>query len=244
MKLTAIAAGLFVGTIFFVIDNPPLQAQELPQADLIESVLTVTVEDPLALPAAAPKPPEPVEHVVLINETLSTIAAVHGTSWQRLYAKNLDISNPNVITVGQKVIIPLTDEVLAERALPVVAPPAPASPGASGSAMDSVASQSQARGSSAGNGYAPGWCTYYAKQRRPDLPNNLGNADTWAARAAAQGIPTGSAPRAGAIGQQGMHVVYIEAVNADGSVTISEVGSGNGIVTSRTAPAGSFQYIY
>ena len=100
-------------------------------------------------------------------------------------------------------------------------------------------------GSSAGNTYYYGYCTFYAKSRRPDLPNNLGNADTWVARAAAQGIATGSAPRVGAIGQQGMHVVYVESVNGDGTVTVSEMNfQGWGVTSSRTVPAGTFQYIY
>lgn len=80
---------------------------------------------------------------------------------------------------------------------------------------------------------------------RPDLPNNLGNADTWVARAAAQGIPTGSAPRVGAIGQQGMHVVYVQSVNGNGTVTISEMNyQGLYIISTRTVPANSFMYIY
>jgi peptidoglycan DL-endopeptidase CwlO len=77
------------------------------------------------------------------------------------------------------------------------------------------------------------------------LPNNLGNANTWVARAAAQGIPTGSAPRVGAIGQQGMHVVYVESVNGDGTVTVSEMNfRGRYVISSRTVPASTFRYIY
>jgi surface antigen len=80
---------------------------------------------------------------------------------------------------------------------------------------------------------------------RPDLPNNLGNANTWVSRAAAQGLATGSAPRVGAVGQQGMHVVYVEAVNGDGTVTISEMNhAGLYVRTVRTVPASTFMYIY
>lgn len=98
---------------------------------------------------------------------------------------------------------------------------------------------------SAGNTYARGYCTWYAKSRRPDLPNNLGNANTWFTRANSQGIPTGTVPRAGAIGQRGWHVVYIERVNADGTVFVSEMNyKGWGITSTRSAPANSFKYIY
>lgn len=99
--------------------------------------------------------------------------------------------------------------------------------------------------STAGNPYARGNCTWYAKSRRPDMPNNLGNANTWVARARAQGIPTGLTPKAGAIAQRGWHVVYIERVNGDGTVFLSEMNyRGLGIVSTRTVPANSFQYIY
>lgn len=96
-----------------------------------------------------------------------------------------------------------------------------------------------------GNGYSPNNCTWYAKSRRPDLPNNLGDSISWVANASAQGIPTGSTPRAGAIGQQGMHVVYIESVNSDGTVYLSEMNYDfNGGFRYRTAPASNFMYIY
>lgn len=98
---------------------------------------------------------------------------------------------------------------------------------------------------SQGNLYTPNNCTWYAKSRRPDLPNNLGDSISWVTNASAQGIPTGSTPKAGAIGQQGMHVVYIEAVNGDGTVYLSEMNYDfNGGFRYRTAPASNFSYIY
>ena len=99
--------------------------------------------------------------------------------------------------------------------------------------------------SSPGNTYAKGHCTWYAKKRRPDLPNNLGNANTWYQRARSQGISTGTAPAVGAIAQKGMHVVYVERVNADGTIYISEMNYvGRGKVSHRTVPANGFKYIY
>jgi surface antigen len=101
------------------------------------------------------------------------------------------------------------------------------------------------RGSSSGNLYVPGYCTWYVKNQRPDLPNNLGNAATWVSRAAAQGIPTGSTPQAGAVGQRGNHVVYVKSVNSDGSVNISEMNhKGLYVITHRTLPGNYFQYVY
>jgi surface antigen len=95
------------------------------------------------------------------------------------------------------------------------------------------------------NTYATGNCTWYAKQMRPDLPDNLGNADTWYERAQAQGIEVGTEPVEGAIGQSGMHVVFVEKVNNDGTIIISEMNyQGLGVIDQRKLPANSFQYIY
>lgn len=105
------------------------------------------------------------------------------------------------------------------------------------------------RASIAGNDYVPGQCVWYAKNRRPDLPNSMGNANQWIASAQGHGIPTGSEPMEGAIGVSFDyylgHVVYVESVNPDGSVNISEMNyEGPFIISYRTASASEFQYIY
>jgi LysM repeat protein len=58
-------------------------------------------------------------------------------------------------------------------------------------------------------------------------------------------ITVGSAPRAGAIGEEPGHVVYVESVNGS-MVTISEMNynGGVGVVHRRTVPASEFRYIY
>lgn len=102
----------------------------------------------------------------------------------------------------------------------------------------------QPRQAISGNGYDYCQCTYYAKQKRPDLPNNLGNANTWVIRARAQGIPTGSVPKVGAIGQRGMHVVYLEKVEGN-RIYISELNYDyNCGFRYRWANASDFLYIY
>lgn len=206
-----------------------------------------TPEEPKAEPAPAPLPPVVITHTIVSGDTLTKIANVHQTTWQRLFAKNIQITNPDTINVGETITIPDALEQIPERAFPapVVIAPQPIVRTGTSARRTVTPSAPQPRISSAGNTYAAGYCTWYAKNRRPDLPNRLGNANTWVARAAAQGIPTGSAPRTGAIGQQGMHVVYVESVNGDGTVTISEMNyRGLGVVSSRTAPASNFSYIY
>lgn len=101
--------------------------------------------------------------------------------------------------------------------------------------------------SSEGNSYSPGYCTWYVKNKRGNIPNGLGNAATWYSRAAAQGIPVGSTPRVGAVAWQGGglgHVALVTAVNGD-KVTISEMNyKGRYIVSSRTVLSSTFKYIY
>lgn len=96
------------------------------------------------------------------------------------------------------------------------------------------------------NTYTRGQCTWYVASRR-QVPNNWGNAYTWYFRAKAAGYATGSVPRAGAIGwERNNHVVYVEGVNANGTVNISEMNWGGrpGVVHYRTTPASQFMYIY
>jgi peptidoglycan DL-endopeptidase CwlO len=247
MRLTAILAGLFFGVVIIFLGGARANAQAPRQIALAGS----TNYGLTALEYATEQRTEvqkPKEHVVVSGETLTTIAKQHNTTWQRIYAKNPQIANPDIIDQGQVIIIPLAEEQLAERAQPQAPQPVQAAVKATKAVAKkprTAVAKPAARGSSGGNTYTAGYCTWYAKSRRPDLPNNLGNADTWVARASAQGIPTGSAPRAGAIGQRGMHVVYVESVNGDGTVSISEMNhAGWNVVSSRTVPASYFQYIY
>jgi surface antigen len=105
----------------------------------------------------------------------------------------------------------------------------------------------QATGAVEGNTYAYGWCTWYVKNRRPDIPNSWGNAYEWYWRAQSMGWATGTTPRPGAIGAAVNygHVVIVESVNGDGSVNISEMNAvGWNRISGRTTPASEFVYIY
>lgn len=207
-------------------------------------------EDTVAEEAPSIEEDKPTIHVVKTGESLSTIAKEYDLEWRDLWNKNETLTNPDVIGIGVEIVIPKVDEELEDRTLPE---PSVASmsrqqvteSNSSNTTRPVATQQYNAPASSAGNLYVAGYCTWYAKNRRPDLPNNLGNANTWVARAAAQGIPTGSAPKVGAIGQQGMHVVYVESVHNDGTVTISEMNwEGLYVVSTRRVPASNFSYIY
>ncbi len=110
----------------------------------------------------------------------------------------------------------------------------------------------------AGNRYAYGYCTYYAYNKRAAagrvIGSNWGNATTWGRLAAASGFAVDKNPRAGDVFQTSGgwggygHVGYVESVNADGSITVSEMNyAGWNRVSSRTIPAsniGQFNYIH
>lgn len=95
------------------------------------------------------------------------------------------------------------------------------------------------------NGYVWGNCTYYAKNRRPDLPNSLGDSINWTINAQRLGLPTGKTPKTGAIGQKGMHVVYVESVNKDGTFNLSEMNYRQiNKITYRTVSSIGWNFIY
>lgn len=100
-----------------------------------------------------------------------------------------------------------------------------------------------------GNTYVSGNCTWYAKSRRPDLPNRMGNAKHWYASAQRAGFKVGTESRKGAIGVNfsgGMgHVVYVEEWYANGTVLVSEMNFvGLGKKSTRLTSESEFKYIY
>ena len=98
------------------------------------------------------------------------------------------------------------------------------------------------------NGYDYGFCTWYVANRRAQVghpvPSNLGNASTWDDRAAAAGLPVSRTPTVGAAGvtsQRGAgHVVFVEQVNDDGSIWVSEMNSHGQASMTNTARAGGW----
>lgn len=109
----------------------------------------------------------------------------------------------------------------------------------------------------ASNGYDYGWCTWHAANRRIQASGSfhtgLGNAISWYSRARALGMQTGAEPRAGAVlwhanmGGLG-HVAYVEKINDDGSLHVSDMNYPIwGRVTYRTVPPsefGNYRFIY
>jgi surface antigen len=92
------------------------------------------------------------------------------------------------------------------------------------------------------NSYVDDWgmysrqCVSYAAFKVASTYGNMpywggrGNANQWANNARAAGIPTGTAPKVGSVGVQYSgsfgHVAWVESVNSDGSLTISQFNAG------------------
>lgn len=257
----SVLTGVFACALVFVVSGgkseaATIQKIEIENAGIELALMTEPEDNTLAVFSEYKKDktkevkketPKINEHLVKQGESLSKIAKKYNVDWKRIFNKNTTIENPDQINPGIKLIIPEESENLEERAIPepVVVARTVTTQSRRPANTPAVQSSTVSRGSSSGNGYVAGYCTWYVKNKRPDLPNNLGNAYTWVSRAAAQGIPTGSAPRVGAVGQRGNHVVYVESVNADSTVTISEMNhKGLYVQTVRTLPASYFSYIY
>jgi N-acetylmuramoyl-L-alanine amidase len=99
------------------------------------------------------------------------------------------------------------------------------------------------------NGYDYGWCTWWAAKRRADIgrpvPSNLGNAVSWARLAQRAGIPVNGTPASGdvayyrSIGGLG-HVGFVERVNPDGSIWISDMNYFGVSQIGGSTPAGGW----
>lgn len=201
----------------------------LPQAPIPQDLYK-----PIAAIVEKAEPKEPKQYILKQNETLTYVSELYTVDLSRLWAKNVQLTNPDLIAVGTPILIPEAEEKLEPRDM------------ISASVSRVTGQGSSLRGASF-NGYSKGYCTAYAWSRRQDLPGNLGDAHSWAANAARQGFTVSDTPKAGAIGvtRAYSHVVYIESVNPDGTVSLSEQNyKGLGVVSTRVAPASEFRYIY
>lgn len=77
----------------------------------------------------------------------------------------------------------------------------------------------------------------------------MGNANQWPSTVARHGIQSGSAPRAGSVAMMPIgyygHVMYVESVNADGTITVSDYNlEWDGLYRMYTRSAAGLTYIY
>ena len=185
-------------------------------------------------------------YTVKNGDTPQTLAAKYRADADRILSYNdLEISG---LRVGQKIVIP--DGVLPDNERP-------GSRQARSSYNGGVTVGGRV-GSFGGNGYARGYCTWYAYNRRAELGKpiggNWGNAVSWASYARADGFAVDKNPRAGDVfhvggGWGGLgHVGVVERVNADGSIFVSEMNyAGWNKISTRTIAANqvsSYNYIH
>lgn len=92
--------------------------------------------------------------------------------------------------------------------------------------------------------YTAGQCTGFVASKR-FVPNGWGNATDWKYHAQQSGWTVSTTPIAGAIAWRYGHVAYVESVNSDGTIILSEanydwVGSVRTIEISSAA----YEYLY
>lgn len=181
-----------------------------------------------------------IVYTMQAGDTAETLALKYKADRSKIIAFN--DAELGGLKVGQRILIP--DGSKAQEIAN-----AAASRGTAGTASSSWRGSATYGGY---NGYDFGYCTYWVAKLRAEagnpVPTNLGNAATWAVRAAAMGLPTGTTPRVGAAvvtkTAGAGHVAYVTAVHEDGSITVSEMNSkGWNKVNSRTM-SGNFRYVY
>lgn len=199
---------------------------------------TILIAKELTIP-----PRNGIVYTVKAGDTVDSLASTYSASKEQIVAFN-DVEITGSLPVGESILIP-------DGKKP--ADPAPAVTSNRTYSAPTATSSAQTYGFIArygGNGYVPGYCTWYAASRVA-IPNNWGNANTWDNRARASGWTVSSVPVAGAIFQTDSgwagHVGIVESVNGDGTITVSDMNgfSGFGRVGYGTVPANAYpNYIY
>ena len=107
--------------------------------------------------------------------------------------------------------------------------------------------------SNSGNLYTSGQCTWYVYDKTGEKSDQHGECKYWATAAQAAGFTVNNTPEEGAIMQSSEgafgHVAFVESVNNDGSITVSEMNYDGGpfAISTRTisaSEASSYNYIH
>lgn len=188
-----------------------------------------------------------VLYTVQSGDTVASLAGLYQTSAEQITAFNdLELTG---LRPGSRIIIPNGVKPTSSSGGASSRPSSSINPGFSYGT--SIASFS-------GNRYAYGYCTYYAYNKRAAIgrpvASNWGNATTWAALASASGFAVDKSPRAGDVFQTSGgwggygHVGFVERINSDGSIFVSEMNyAGWNVVSTRTISAdqiGLYNYIH
>ena len=178
-------------------------------------------------------------YTVQAGDSLSLIASKYGTTYQKIMS--LNGLNNFFIYPGQKLKV-------------------------SGTASPSTSNTGNATSNGGSyrspifyhqNLYTWGQCTYHVFNRRAEIGKGIStywwNANNWDNAAAADGYTIDGRATVGSIAQTDVgyygHVMFVERVNSDGSILVSEMNysAAPGIVTYRTIPSyqvSNYRYIH
>ena len=195
-----------------------------------------------------------IVYTVKSGDTVESIASKYGSNVEEITIFNdLDISE---LTEGSKIFIKggtLPETERPEYVAPVIVRPTTVYTYTYlGSTSERQNIEVVGYFYNLGGPYGRGQCTQWAWYKRQDLPGQLGNANAWARNAAAYDYVVNRTPAAGAVFQTSSgwygHVGYVEAVNPDGSIVVSEMNYRIPYrVIRSTIPAasvGNFNYIH
>lgn len=173
-----------------------------------------------------------VVYVVKPGDTAENLAQRYAANKDVIIADNdAEVSG---IRVGQRILI--RDGILPVTRATVVAP------STTGFSFGTTAIYGY-------NGYDRGYCTWYVANKRISigraLPANLGDAWTWDDRARAAGLTVNNQAAYGAAvvtatSRRPGHVAFVEQVNDDGSIWVSEMNSRGQVSMTDTRPAGGW----
>lgn len=106
-------------TLSLIAQHFSTTVEAIAQANGIVNPNLILVGQSLAVPVpqdAPPPPPQTVVHVVQLGETLARIALRYNTTVWAITQANA-LSNPNIIHIGQRLVIPGPEEGVEEKAL-------------------------------------------------------------------------------------------------------------------------------
>ncbi|HYG83555.1 MAG TPA: LysM peptidoglycan-binding domain-containing protein [Verrucomicrobiae bacterium] len=198
----------------------------------------LTAGQSLVIPAT-----DGILYTVKRGDTLEALAKKYGTDKERIVLFNdLELTG---LTPGKQIMIP--SGVLPETERPGYTPPQTTFNAGGGLAYNGFAASA-----SVGNRYDVGYCTWWVYERRAQTGRPIGsfwgNATSWAGFAASAGFKVNNTPAVGSIMQSSGgwggygHVAFVERVNPDGSVYVSEMNyQGWSVQSFRTIPAGQAQ---
>lgn len=194
-----------------------------------------------------------IVYLVKDGDTLESIAGRYGSNVDELVALNdLELSG---LSNGMRIIV--KGGALPETERPEYVAPVRPSYSSSytylGNSSERINITVIGARYDLGGPYGAGQCTQWAWYMRPDLPGTLGNANSWAYNASRLGYRVDQTPAPGAIFQTSGgwygHVGYVESVNPDGSIVVTEMNYGGMAfrIIRSTIPAsavGRFNYIH